>query len=657
MEPRLIAESPIRIVAISYNHLTKLIHQVHFPFPPGVELVVVDALMDEALSLAKQFEKERRVDVFISSGANGSLLEAHCALPTVRIRYSGFDIMRALGQCDDGDTPIGIITYLPNPLLHSIQSVLKRPVLLQHFTTEEELKETLNTLQRAGVQQIVGGSMALEQARRRGLKGFFIHSADSVTTALQQAVLLGTTRRAEMIRAAQLDTILNSTREGIIATDNAGLIQVYNPSAEQIVGVPAAQALGRHATEVIPGTRIHRVLDTEEAEIGRLQSVHGTAIVTNRVPMHDSSGTLVGCVVTFLEAQAISKAEATIRKGVNAKQFQARTTFDDIVHQSFNMRQLINKAEHYARGSATILVTGETGTGKELLAQAIHLQSPRCTQAFVAINCAALPHTLLESELFGYEDGAFTGARRKGKQGLFELAHGGTVFLDEIGELPVDLQARLLRVLQEKEILRLGGDHVIPVDVRIIAATNRDLGDMVVQGMFRKDLFYRLNVLRLNVPPLRQRREDIPLLLQSFLKQSQTNLPNPVFDELCTQVSRLGHDWPGNIRELRNFFDRFLAVYEPDMVLDASFVPSLIDPLSSPAPGRKNGDPQAPAGPVYASATADMGRATGRKQYTKVTEHDVRQAMKACANNISAAARLLNADRSTIKRMLNRMGI
>ena len=225
-----------------------------------------------------------------------------------------------------------------------------------------------------------------------------------------------------------------------------------------------------------------------------------------------------GAVATFQPIGAIQASEQKIRLTSHKRGLIAKNTLADIAGESDPIVQAKEQAKLYAQSDSTVIIVGETGTGKEIFAQAIHNASPRARGPFVAINCAALPENLLESELFGYEGGAFTGARKEGKPGLFELAHGGTIFLDEIGEMSLAVQARLLRILEEREVMRLGGDRVIPVDVRVIAATNKDLFHKVTQKSFRQDLFYRLCVLQLRLPPLRERLEDIPHLLERFFK-------------------------------------------------------------------------------------------------------------------------------------------
>ncbi|MDX5657908.1 sigma-54 interaction domain-containing protein, partial [Clostridioides difficile] len=256
-----------------------------------------------------------------------------------------------------------------------------------------------------------------------------------------------------------------------------------------------------------------------------------------------------GCLITLKDVNNIEILEQKIRSDSVKRGYVAKYKFNNIIGNSSIIKDCIKKAKKMALTDNPILITGETGTGKEAFTQSIHNHSNRKNKPFVAINCASLPSELLESELFGYEDGSFTGAKKGGKKGLFELAHTGTIFLDEIGDMPHDLQVKLLRVLQEKEIRKIGGTSIIPIDVRILAATNKDLEKLIIENKFRMDLFYRISMFTLDLPPLRKRLEDIPLLLESFLKE----LPykNIKLDKSLLEALN-SYTWMGNIRELRN---------------------------------------------------------------------------------------------------------
>ena len=268
-------------------------------------------------------------------------------------------------------------------------------------------------------------------------------------------------------------------------------------------------------------------------------------------------GQVTSCVITLQTNEKIMEEERAIRKRMHKHGFVAKYSFSDILHVGKTLDETIHNAEDFSAVESNILIRGETGTGKELFAQSIHNASRRKNKPFVAINCAALPDNILESELFGYVEGAFTGAAKGGKVGFFEIAHKGTLFLDEIGDISPKLQSRLLRVLQEREIIRLGSDTVIPIDVRIIAATNKDLYAEVQAGAFREDLYYRLDVLELKLPPVRQRKQDIPCLAEHFLNFEREKHACVLKGFTKGAMELLtSYDWPGNVRELRNFCER-----------------------------------------------------------------------------------------------------
>lgn len=286
-------------------------------------------------------------------------------------------------------------------------------------------------------------------------------------------------------------------------------------------------------------------------ELEKITNIHGRDVLARSIPL-EVGGVRVGDVITLQEGSSIQMQERKIRVSLHQKGLYAKKCFGDMLGESDSIRKLIEKAQKYASHDSNLLIYGETGTGKEVLAQSVHNASLRRYGPFVSVNTASLPPSLLESELFGYAEGAFTGAKKGGKPGLFELAHGGTIFLDEIGELTPDIQSRLLRVLQEKEIMRIGDDRIIPVDVRVISATNRDLSDLVREGGFREDLYYRIHVLGLRIPPLRERQNDVVLLFQSFLNELAKNDGRTISLTEAAIVGLKSYDWPGNIRQLKN---------------------------------------------------------------------------------------------------------
>ncbi len=349
-----------------------------------------------------------------------------------------------------------------------------------------------------------------------------------------------------------ITNMLKILDEGIISINNQGIITSYNESAKKIIGYDKENVIGSYAKDILPEIPYDTVLRTSKSIKEKLVKINGVDIVVN-ISTIENMNTIYGTVVTIKRFIDIEKKQHKLRSQLIGKGHKAKYTFEDIKGTSKVINNTKEISKRMAISQSSVLIIGESGTGKELFAQAIHNYSIRKSYQFVAVNCAALPESLLESELFGYEGGAFTGAKRGGKLGLFELAHNGTLFLDEIGEMPVKLQARLLRVLQEKEVMRIGGDSLIKIDVRIIAATNRDLKELVSKGQFRKDLYYRLNVLPLKIPPLRDRKEDIFILTDEFKKEYG-------FDFELTEEAKklfLMHYWEGNIRELRNYVEYF----------------------------------------------------------------------------------------------------
>lgn len=363
-------------------------------------------------------------------------------------------------------------------------------------------------------------------------------------------------------RELELRTILNSISEGIIAVDKDGKVSHMNAVAAQTLECTREEVLGQKMNEffqtqmpLIDILRTGRPYYLKEIRFKRDQRlIH---YLSSGVPILDERGEVIGGVATLNDYQQV---EALISKVGGRKQL---TTFDDIIYQSSKMRHVVETARTVAKGNSTVLLRGESGTGKELFARAIHMESNRSTASFIVINCAALPSTLLESELFGYEEGAFTGALKGGKKGLFEQADGGTLFLDEIGEISPQVQVNLLRVLQEGTIRRVGGTREISVDVRLIAATHRNLEEMIYKGDFREDLYYRLNVIPLRIPALRERMEDIPLIVQHLVRKISARLNRPEICLMSDSIQLLMNKaWPGNVRQLENVVERIINMMD-----------------------------------------------------------------------------------------------
>ena len=358
------------------------------------------------------------------------------------------------------------------------------------------------------------------------------------------------------VQEQELKTVMNNLKEGIIAVDKQGKISTMNKSAEIILNASLEDSIGKNIREIIGSDEI-TILETLEKEEKieneevLIEGDYGQShYFTTTTPIFDKDNNLIGAVASMKDIDEVRKLYNTIHETPKIK-------FSDIIHQSEKMKQLIEYAKRSAKNDSTIFIRGESGTGKELFARAIYSASSRSQEPFIAVNCAALPDSLLESELFGYEEGSFTGAKKGGKQGLFEIADKGTIFLDEIGEMSAHLQAKLLRTLEQNQIRKVGGDQVINIDVRIIAATNRKIEEMIRENKFREDLYYRLNVIPVIIPPLRERKEDLFALSNYFIWKitNKMRIPNKYLSAEAKKKI-ISYDWPGNVRELKNVLER-----------------------------------------------------------------------------------------------------
>jgi len=379
--------------------------------------------------------------------------------------------------------------------------------------------------------------------------------------------------------------MVETISEGFMAIDKDGRIAYLNRKGSEILGLKPEEVTGKHLRSFVDfEPEILTVLKTGKGwmnreffiEMPKKGRIH---LLKSAIPIFDDLGHTIGVIDTFREIRAIRHLVADV---VGAKAF---FTFDDLITRSPKMQSLIDLAKRAAMDNSNVLIEGESGTGKELLAHAIHNFSERKKGPFVVIDCSALPRELVESELFGYEEGAFTGAKRGGRQGKFELANGGTVFLDEIGEMPLEVQTKLLRVLQSRYVVRVGGHQPIPVDVRIIAATNRDLEQEVEKGNFRLDLYYRLNVVHFKIPPLRERREDILFLATAFMEKNakKSGRSNYGLDEEV-KAALVNYHWPGNVRELENVIERACVFATSDQLTKDLFPEKLFQPSTQDCP-------------------------------------------------------------------------
>ncbi len=384
-----------------------------------------------------------------------------------------------------------------------------------------------------------------------------------------------------------LNTVMEATNDAIVYVNKDGYIEILSKPYAEFLGVDREAAIGKHVREVIENTRMDIVIETGISEIAQVQEIKGKKMIATRIPVfvNDKVVGAVGKVLfkdvdelnsLYMKINKIEK-ELNLYKDEFKKVNKAKYALDSIISISKSMESLKELTKRAAKTNSNVLILGESGTGKELFAHAIHNNSRRIDAPFIKVNCGAIPYELLESELFGYEEGSFTGARKGGKIGKFKAADGGTIFLDEIGDLPMNMQVKLLRVLQDKEIERIGSNFSEKIDVRVIAATNKDLEKMVSEGMFRLDLYYRLNVVSIKIPPLRERKEDIPILsrhLVDKISRGENIRVDKISDNTLEYLKN--YDWPGNVRELENILERAINFLEEETIIKPEHLPSKI---------------------------------------------------------------------------------
>lgn len=384
-----------------------------------------------------------------------------------------------------------------------------------------------------------------------------------------------------------LNTILNSTNESFVYVNKDGIIEILSESYADYLNIKAENAIGKHVKSVIENTRLDIVLKTGKAEIAQIQIIDGKNMIATRVPVfiNDQVVGAVGKVLfrdvdelnaLYMKINSIEK-ELNLYKDEFKKVNRASYALDSIICESESMKELKEITQRVANTNSNVLILGDSGTGKELFAHAIHNNSKRREAPFIKVNCGSIPFELLESELFGYEEGAFTGAKKGGKIGKFKAADGGTIFLDEIAELPINMQVKLLSVLQDREVEKIGSIQSEKIDVRVVAATNKNLEKMVEEGTFRLDLYYRLNVVNLKIPPLRERKEDISVLSNYLIKK--IGLAENIYVEKISSKAMeflTRYDWPGNVRELENILERAINFLDEDTTITSRHLPPKI---------------------------------------------------------------------------------
>ena len=568
-----------------YREMADLFLEVCHEFNRQIVIEIGD--LADGAKKARKLEK-RGIDVIISRGGTAIAIEKEIKeIPIVKVQVNAFDVIRAIHKIKRTTNKAAIIGF--HPFTYGIEGLGRiLNIDIRALTLEEDwysdssyIKKKIEDVKKDNFDWIIGDNISVEIAKELGMNGVLIESGkEALANAIFEAERVARIKRVELEKTKRFKTIVDFAYEGIITTDQNGIIDNFNPQAEKIFNKKAYQVIGETINKIFSEENVLELLKTKQTIEGKIFTIVDARIVANIIPIK-INGDIVRYVITFQEASQIQKVEQKIRRKLFLKGNVADNSFDDIVGESDVVKGLKEEAKKFAEVDSPILIYGETGTGKELFAQSIHNHGKRKKQPFVAFNCAALPDNILESELFGYVEGAFTGARRGGKMGLFEQAHGGTIFLDEIGEISKNTQVRLLRVLQEKKIRRLGDDRVIPVDVRIITSTNKNLHKLVNENKFREDLYYRINVLNIVLPNLSQRKTDIPLLVNYFLNKYKYKFQKNIeaISEEGVELLRR-YEWPGNIRQLENIVER-LVISTDETLISTNPIKKLLLSLDS----------------------------------------------------------------------------
>ncbi len=628
-----------------YKKLGELFTEVCQELNKDIPVYIGD--LEEGAKKAVELE-EKGLDVVISRGGTAIAIASQVTdTPVVEIQVSGFDLIRILHQARQETDRIAVAGFDPFTYgikcLENVMDIKLKILTLKEgwYNQPHFIEKELEKFKKLKFNWLVGDNISVKTAKKIGMNALLIRSGkEALAQAIMEAERIAKVRKKEMEKAKINRSIVDFAYEGIISIAQDGIIQTFNPRAEKILNKKAYKVIGKDIKSILTELDFKDIIIKGYREQGKILTVAGKKIVASIIPIKIAQE-VVGIVITFQEVARIQKLEKKIRNELYVKGYTAENEFKDIVGKSRVLLQTKEEARDYAQVNLPLLIYGETGTGKELFAQAIHNTSPRRNKPFVAFNCAALPEKLLESELFGYVKGAFTGAVEEGKAGLFEQAHNGTIFLDEIGEISKDIQARLLRVFEERKVRRIGDNKLTPVDVRIMMATNKSLSRLVKENKFREDLYYRINVLNLNLPPLRERREDIPLLVDFFIKKARSKI-NKIVKGIADDGLELlkKYNWPGNVRQLENVIEKLVVRTKGSYIMTG-----LIKETISSLKDYKNLDTANYSSEIVPDITLN-------KSLEEIERDIIKKVIEEESGNKSAAAKRLKIGRTTLWRKL-----
>lgn len=552
------------------------------------DIIIGFGVLDQGVEVALDMIKKHNIKVIVSTSLTGEKIRAAVNISVIIADISSFQLLQTLKHAlsiSKNTFFLDVDNANRSYDLNAVNQILGVEVPTIFISDISSAKNAVEEAKQQGAEVlVVTGNCMARYDKSINISSIVVNVGyEEIVTALKHARDISASQKKEIERNHWQNVLLDNSYDAIILIDCEGIVQFCNQALNGYFDLSQSVIQNQSITSLIKRYPIiNMIYNNGEPVLGDLIEYQGQKFAVNRsVVMIE--GNLQGYVINIQQATKIQEIESKVRKNLHKQRMIAKYNFSDIIGNNALMQKTIQTAKCYSDSKFPILIHGESGTGKEIFCHSIHNVSPQRNGPFLGINCAALQETLLESELFGYEEGAFTGAKKGGKIGLFELVHGGTIFLDEISEMSLSLQSRLLRVLQEKEVIRVGGNNIIPIDVRIICATNKNLEELAKKGEFREDLFYRINTLTLELPPLRKRKEDIPSLANFFFIDVCHELGKSLTLS-DAQVERLqDYDWPGNIRQLRSFMEKLALLANPleryvsQSVFNEVFIP-LIQP-------------------------------------------------------------------------------
>jgi len=532
----------------------------------NIKVHIVESTLDYAVEVIQNKllqDLEEEIEVIVSRGGTADTLKRHFKMPIVTADISGFNTIKAFWEAKQICGSFGYLGYKGDDKLYNlpfIEKLLGANIKFYEYSNTAELHVRLHQARADHLDLIVVGShLAEEYAKELDMNVVLVYSDEiAINEALVRAEEIISALAYEKNMNHKLKTVMNLSQEGMMIVDSNGTISYVNTSAESILHIGTNRLTGGCINESGFQAIFEESVNNQMPVVGKIQDVNSHQLIVNCLPLVLNQKKS-GVVINFSNIKNIQQIEQQIRQELSKQGLIAKHTFDDIIGRSSSLMESVKAAKQFGLSNHTVIISGETGTGKERFANGIHNVSMRKDNPFVAVNCGAFPENLLESELFGYVDGAFTGAKKGGKKGLLELAHGGTLFLDEIDKMSLDSQAKILRVLQERQIRPVGSNKMIPVDVRIIAATNKNLIQLTKTNEFLLDLYFRLNVLNIKIPPLRERKEDILILVNSFCQNYSPSVSMDIFTQDIRE-KLIDYDWPGNVRELENLTYRYITL-------------------------------------------------------------------------------------------------